>query len=246
MPIDLSDLDASSTALIRTVDALGAEELAAPSLLPGWSRAHVVAHLALNGEALAGVMDAVLRGDAVAMYESNEQRDRDIEELAGAGQAELLDRMLSATTQFSDAALAMDDDAWDGWFCRTPGTEQVPVATVPQMRRREVEIHHADLGTVYGHVDWPQDFVIELLDVVTVDQAPSGPFTVRAEDLGRSWAVGGDGGDRGPTVTGTGADLGWWLTGRGGDGALSTDGGGLPTLGPWRRASATAARTPER
>ncbi len=111
------------------------------------------------------------------------------------------------------------------------------------MRRRELEIHHADLGTVYCHEDWPPDFVVELLDVVTVDQASAGPFTVHASDLGRSWSVGGEGG---PTVTGTGVDLGWWLTGRGGDGALSTEGGALPTLGPWRRASATAGPTPER
>ena len=72
MRIDLSGLEASATSLNRTVDALGAEELAAPSLLPGWSRAHVVAHLALNGVALAGVLDAVLRGEPVAMYESDE------------------------------------------------------------------------------------------------------------------------------------------------------------------------------
>ena len=38
--------------LVRTVDGLSDEQLAAPSLLPGWTRAHVVAHLALNAEAL--------------------------------------------------------------------------------------------------------------------------------------------------------------------------------------------------
>ena len=207
------------------------------------TRAHVVAHVALNGDALAGVLDAVLREEPVAMYESDERRDADIEELAGAGQADLLDRLLAATTRFADAVEAMDDEAWQGTFSRTPGTDPVPVATVPSMRRRELEVHHADLGVVYTRGDWPRDFLVELLDVVTVDHAASGPFTVRADDLDRSWAVGG--GD-GPTVAGPGADLGWWLTGRGDGDGLSCEAGDLPRLGPWRRASATVVPTPER
>jgi maleylpyruvate isomerase len=209
MSIDLSGLETSATALIRTVDALGADELAAPSLLPGWTRAHVVAHLALNGTALAGV----------------------------------LDRLLAATTKFVEAAEAMDDKAWTGTFSRTPGTAPVPASDIPKMRRREIEIHHADLGAVYAQQDWPPDFVAELLDVVCVDQGATGPFTAHAADLDRSWEVGGPGG---PTVTGSGADLGWWLCGRGEGGGLSSDAGALPRLGPWRRASATAGPTPER
>ncbi len=159
MSIDLSGLESSANTLIRTVDALGSDELAAPSLLPGWTRAHVVAHLALNGTALAGVMDAILREEPVAMYESDEQRDTDIEELAGAEQADLLDHLLAATTQFLDAARAMDEKAWTGTFSRTPGADPVPAARIPSMRRYEIEIHHADLGAVYARQDWPQDFV---------------------------------------------------------------------------------------
>jgi maleylpyruvate isomerase len=242
MTLDTTALEASATALIRTVDALGADELAAPSRLPGWSRAHVVAHLALNGEALAGVLDAVRRGEEVAMYPSDEQRDADIEELAGAQQADLLDRLLAATTRFRDAVEEMDEDAWAGTFSRTPGAERVPVDSVPQTRVREVEIHHADLGAVYGPLDWPRDFVVDLLDLVVLDRAPSGPFSVHATDLQRSWAVGGD---DGPSVTGSGGDLAWWLTGRDAGDCLSCEPGPLPTLGPWQRASATAVPTPE-
>ena len=106
--------------------------------------------------------------------------------------------------------------------------------TIVATRRREVEIHHADLGASYTHHDWPDDFVAELLDVVSVDQADAGPFQLRATDLGRDWAVGGDGG---PTVMGRGSDLGWWLTGRGPGDGLSCDAGSLPVLGPWRRAT---------
>ena len=235
-PGDLTGLDISSHAFTRTVDELTADELAEPSLLPGWTRAHVVAHVALNGLALAAVLDGLVHDNPVAMYESDEQRDADIEELAEAEPSELRERYLAATTAFVDAVALMHESHWDGQIDRLPGGPAWPVVTVVPTRRRELEIHHADLGTSYTRSDWPEDFVAELLDVVTVDQAASGPFQVRATDLGRSWYVGGEGG---PTVLGSGADLGWWLTGRGEGEGLSSDADELPRLGPWRRASAT-------
>ena len=236
-PADLTGLDASAVALNRTVDALTADDLAAPSLLPGWTRAHVVAHLALNGRALARVLDAVGRGEPAAMYESDEQRDSEINEFADAGPDELRQGLLAATTAFSDAVAAVDADRWDGSFNRLPGGPTWPAATIVPTRRREVEIHHVDLGAPYTRHEWPDDFVGELLDVVSVDQAGAGPFQLRATDLGRGWAVGGQGG---PTVAGRGADLGWWLTGRSGGDGLTCDAGELPVLGPWLRASGSA------
>jgi maleylpyruvate isomerase len=233
-PGDLTGLNASAVALNRTVDALTDDELSAPSLLPGWTRAHVVAHLALNGHAMARVLDAVGRGEPAAMYESDERRDAEISEHSQDEPDVLRDRLLAATTEFSDAVEARDDAAWAGSFTRIPSGPSWPAATLVATRRREVEIHHADLGAAYTHHDWPEDFVAELLDAVTVDHAGAGPFRVRATDLGRDWAVGGDGG---PTVAGLGSDLGWWLTGRSTGEGLTSESGTLPPLGPWRRAS---------
>ena len=238
-PGDLSGLESSTSALTRTVDAFGPEELAAPSLLPGWTRAHVVAHVALAGHALAAVLDGIVHDRPVAMYESDEQRDDAIEELAQAEPSVLRERHLEAVTAFAEAVERMEDDHWSGEIHRLPGGPVWPVVTAVPTRRREVEVHHADLDSAYTRADWPADFVAELLDAVTVDHAASGPFTVRATDLGREWAV-GDGG--GTTVMGTGADLGWWLTGRGEGDGLVCDAEGLPRLGPWRRASSTLDR----
>jgi maleylpyruvate isomerase len=234
-PADLTGLEVSAIALNRTVDALTAEELAEPSLLPGWTRAHVVAHVALNGEAMARVVDGVARGETPAMYESDEGRNADIDELARADPAELRDRLLAATTSFSDEVANVDNDRWGGAFSRTPGAAPWPAATLVATRRRELEIHHADLGTSYTHREWPADFVVELLDVVTVDHGGAGPFQLRASDLGHDWSVGGAGG---PMIVGLGADLGWWLTGRSVGDGLACD-GALPRLGPWQRARST-------
>jgi maleylpyruvate isomerase len=236
-PGDLTGLDVSSQAFTRTVDALTADDLAGPSLLPGWTRAHVVAHVALNGLSLAAVISGLVHDNPVAMYESDGQRDGDIEELAGAEPSELRERHLTGTTQFADAVALMDESHWSGRIDRLPGGPSWPMVTVVPTRRRELEIHHVDLGTSYTRADWPEDFLVELLDAVTLDQASAGPFQVRATDLGGDWSVGGGGG---PTVLGTGADLGWWLTGRGHGDGLSCEADVLPALGPWRRASATA------
>jgi maleylpyruvate isomerase len=217
------------------VDGLGADDLAAPSLLPGWTRAHVVAHVALAGHALAGVLDGIVHGRPVAMYESDEQRDADIEELSTADASELRERLLASVTAFSDAVARMERHHWDGQILRLPQGPAWPAVTAVATRRREVEIHHADLGTPYSRADWPEDFQVELLDTSCVDQAAAGPFLVRATDLGRDWVVGDEGG---PTVMGSGADLGWWLTGRGSGEGLTCDAGQLPALGPWRRAAA--------
>jgi maleylpyruvate isomerase len=235
-PGDLSGVQSSSQAYTRTVDALTAEDLAAPSLLPGWTRAHVVAHVALNALALAGSLRGVVHGKAEPMYESDQQRDGDIDELAQADPSDLRERHLAATTEFADAVELMDEAHWDGWLDRLPGGPAWPAVVVVPTRRRELEIHHVDLGASYTRADWPEDFLVELLNAVTVDHGESGPFRVRATDLGRDWAVGGEGG---PTVMGSGADVGWWLTGRGTGEGLATDSGALPQLGPWRRAAST-------
>lgn len=241
-PGDLTGLEASARALNRTVDTLSGDELAEPSLLPGWTRAHVVAHVALNGHALAEVLDGVAHGQQVAMYPSNEQRDADIEKLAAVQPEDLRDQLYAATTAFADAVQVMEPEHWDAWFDRTPDGPSMPVVDIVATRRREIEVHHADLGTSYTAADWPEDFVLELLDAVSVDQATSGPFRVRATDLGRTWQVGDS---DGPLVLGPGWALGWWLTGRGAPDVVTCEAGALPTLGPWRRATAARRPTPE-
>ncbi len=65
--------------LIRTVDGLPDPAYAEPSLLPGWSRAHVIAHLTLNAEGLAGVLHGAHVGEPRPMYASQEARATDLD-----------------------------------------------------------------------------------------------------------------------------------------------------------------------
>ncbi|WP_372728308.1 maleylpyruvate isomerase N-terminal domain-containing protein [Nocardioides sp.] len=232
----------STRRLIRTVDALTDEELLADSLLPCWSRGHVVAHLARNAEGIADALNGLAQGEEVPMYASQEARDRDIEELVEQGPAAMRDALMSGCHRFQEAVENLPEACWTGSFPRVPGGQRFEVADIVATRRREVEVHHADLGAQYSPDDWPDDFVVELLDTVVVDHADDGPFVVQATDLDRRWSVGlrpdPDAGDHLQVVSGTGGDLGWWLTGRGQGGGLAADPGGLPKIGPWRRTPA--------
>jgi maleylpyruvate isomerase len=216
--------------LIRTADSLADAAYAEPSDLPGWTRGHVLAHLTLNAEGLAGALGGIVDGERVPMYSSQEARDRDIDRLAAAGPSVVRNRLLGATTDLADALDSLPADQWDTTIDRVPGGRTFAAGDVPVMRLQEVAIHHADLAAGYSRADWPPRFVVLLLDRLgETSVSADSSFHVRASDLDRTWAFGGGG----PTVSGTGADLGWWLTGRGDGAGLTSDSGALPRVGKW-------------
>jgi maleylpyruvate isomerase len=227
-PALLDALQDATRRLIRTVDALTDDELDAPSVLPGWTRAHVVAHLALNADALAGVLRGARAGETVAMYASPGTRDADIDTLAVAPHSELRDRFLASCTLFLEAAERIPEGADTATFSRVPGAPTFPVLLVLPMRHREVEVHHADLGAAYTVADWPEPFLDTTFNEVVHDREDGPAMRLRTPD-GDVLLGAGDG----PVVTGSRADLTWWLLGRG-EGVGLTGDPALPTLSPWR------------
>lgn len=222
--------------MVRTVDGLSDEAYAEPSVLPGWSKAHVVAHLALNAEALAAVLSGAAAGRPVPMYPSQTQRDADIEELVRAEPAKLRDRLMVSSTTFREMADALSPEVWaDSRFARVPDAQDLPLSAVVDMRLREVEIHTADLDAGMGPDDWPEPFLDEIFNQVVHDRQEDAAMLLRTPD--------GDvliGNGYGPAITGSRADLAWWLLGRGNGRGLTVDdtdgetGASLPTLGPWQ------------
>lgn len=226
---DTELLQEATQRLIRAVDALDDEAWAEPSGLPGWTRAHVVAHLTLNAEGLAGALAGIVQGEPAPMYVSQKARDSDIEELASGDIADVRTRMLGATTEFAHAVAAVPDDAWSAKIERVSGGRTFRASSAPGMRLREIEIHHVDLAAGYTQADWALPFSTLLLDAMTKRDSWAQPFHARATDADRTWTFG----EGGPTVTGSAADLGWWLTGRGAGQGLTSDHGELPGIGAW-------------
>lgn len=212
---------------LSTVAGLTEEQLREPSVLPGWTRAHVVAHVALNAHGFAGALRGLRTGAPQPAYASNEQRDADIETHAAAPLEQL-----QAFNQMGCLRIAGELNLLKavGTIERTPGGTVLSVVDVVEMRWREVEIHHADLDAGYSPADWPADFAAYLLEEAALDRAEEFTATLHAQDIGKTVRVGAGG----HGIAGTAGALAWWLVGRG-DGSDLVAIRGLPTLGPWQR-----------
>ncbi|MDQ6526763.1 maleylpyruvate isomerase family mycothiol-dependent enzyme [Nocardioides sp. LHD-245] len=224
----MTSLTAATERLLTTARALPADGWATPSLCTGWSRAHVLAHLALNAEALAGVLRGIRDGRPTAMYASDGARDGDIDVLAAEPPAAVLDRLVAGSAALAEVTGVSAGLAPGTTFERTPGGQLMPADGVPGLRLREVEIHHADLDAGYSAADWPPATAIAFLghDAARYD----GPgFHVVATDEPARWAFGSPTANA-PTVSGPLGALAWWATGREPAAVLSSTTGTLPSL----------------
>lgn len=80
---DLAGARAATTDLLAELQVMADDVLRAPSLLPRWSRAHVVAHLAGNALSHVRLLDGCLAGEVRRQYAGGGgQRAADIEALA--------------------------------------------------------------------------------------------------------------------------------------------------------------------
>ncbi|NJP67345.1 maleylpyruvate isomerase family mycothiol-dependent enzyme [Streptomyces spiramenti] len=223
---DLSGLARATDALLATVPGLDQAALTAPSRLPGWSRGHVLAHLARNADALVNVMEGR------PMYADAGTRDRDIEAGAGRAPSDQLVDLRAAADRLRDAFDARPDNAWGATVALRNGVTD-SASGVPFRRWLEVELHHVDLGVDRDVSDFSGAFTDRALGYLTrryQGNAAVPPVEVRAED-GRSWPTGGT---EGPAlvVAGNPAALVGWLSGRTTGSGLTATGAPLPVLPP--------------
>jgi len=236
MPADparlLEDVERSTRSVQRSLLGLTEELAREPSLLPGWTRGHVVTHIARNADALVNLFTWARTGVETPMYPSREARAAVIEEQSGRPVPELLADVDASHQRFAAAAAAMDTSAWNSVIQWGKGGRSALATTVPWLRRSEVEVHHVDLDLDYTVAHWPEDFVERLLTETAADFSDREGverFTmVGNEDQGR-WEVAGGGRE----VSGPPPALLGWILGRT-DGAVLHSDGGLPIIGAWR------------
>jgi maleylpyruvate isomerase len=221
----------ATTRYLAALTELSDADCRAPSLLPRWSRGHVITHLSRNADGLCRLLHWGQTGVETPMYSSNESRDADIEAGADRSAAELLADASASCGRFLQAANELHSSRLAAQVSRTPGSPPFAVSGVGRMRRSEVEVHHADLGIGYTAHDWPVDLARQLVEGRAADLAAEGHQMVwRPTDLDETFPIG----DGGPEVIGLAADLAWWAIGRGAGEGLSCSEGSLPTIGAWR------------
>lgn len=182
---DIAGATAAHAQLIANLALLDQVGAGRPSLLPGWTRSHVVAHIALNAHSHAGMLEAAARGEPAVQYPGGaEQRTADIEATAGLPAADLLTLIGDSNERVQAAWAAMPTEAWAGEGASISGP--VPLADLPFRRWREALVHLADVDLGYSWADWPMDYVrLELprMTMLWASRTPMGLSTLPAAAL---------------------------------------------------------------
>lgn len=202
----LPALRAQTAALLETLDAL--DDLDHPSLCEGWSRAHVLTHLARNADGLTNLARAA-HGEALTMYASFEQRNADIASGATREPDVIVADCVATARSVVDALAGVGPELADVQVDRFPGGPGFPARLLPLMRLREVAYHHVDLEAGFGFDSLPDSLQRHFLadEVDRLQALPQAPgLNVRTAE-GDEWTVG----DGTASVTGRRAAVLGWL-----------------------------------
>jgi maleylpyruvate isomerase len=210
------------------------QQLRQQSLLPMWTRAHVIAHVARNADALGNLLSWARTGVETPMYENAAQRDADIEDAAAQSPEALRFDLDDAERRFAKAVDALPASAWTVEV-RTRTGRAIPAAGVPWMRCREVWVHAVDLASGASFADFPEALVAAFLQEVTDGfsaRPDCGGIELVATDSAGRWAIGPGRTDE-VVVQGPAHELLEWLIGRGKGTGLTSSVRVLPPIPAW-------------
>lgn len=225
---NLALLAHETSLLMRTAAGLDDESVQVASLCEGWTRAHVLSHIARNADALGNLVSWAITGTPRAMYDSPEARDADIAAGSTRGVQEIFTDLEDSAARFATAATGL-----------AGAPEQVEVemrlghkvlgGRLPTLRLMEVVIHHVDLDAGYTFADADPGFVKRAVanSVERIEASGQAPSVTLISDEGDTWSIG----DGTQVVTGSNAALLLWLTRGSGAGVSSED--ALPGLPSW-------------
>lgn len=224
-----TDLFAEGAAL------LGPEEHDRPSLLESWTVAHLIAHVNSNARALVNLTIWARTGVETPMYQSNEQRAKDIEEASKQSLEFLIEDFQISSQEFLEAITSLSRDQLDNKVKSSRGRD-IPVSDAAWIRIREVWIHAVDLGSGITFSRFP-DLLLDALmnDVVSSfssrDNIPG--LGLYARDVSKTWSIGAA--DGAIPVDGSERAILAWLLGRskGEDLTFGTSDGAPPLLPAW-------------
>ncbi|MFI7596747.1 maleylpyruvate isomerase family mycothiol-dependent enzyme [Actinoplanes sp. NPDC049681] len=152
--------------LLATAEAFDDADVRRPSLLPGWSRGHVLTHIARNADGQTRMLTWARTGVETPEYPSMTARAEQIEAGQGRSARELFVDVRDSAARFAAAYEAMPEEAWARPLRWTSGKER-PAYRAADARLIEVQVHHVDLRAGFGPDDWPGGFVTTAMATVT-------------------------------------------------------------------------------
>jgi maleylpyruvate isomerase len=216
-------VDRHTGLLLGTARSLDPGSLGDPSRCPGWTRGHVLTHIARNADALVNLVTNATTGSSTPMYATPESRETDIEAGAGRPLDEQVVDLESSAARFASAAAGLTEEMTDLPLVARNNTK-VKAGYLPFMRLREVVLHHLDLDADYGFADVDDDVLLWLLQdtIRRLSRDAETPSMSIRTDEGDVWSIG----DGRPIVSGSRADVLAWLT----RGVTTGMTGTLPTI----------------
>ena len=155
---ELTDqIDHATQRLLDDARTIPEASLRAPSQLPGWTRAHVLAHVARNADAMRNLLIGARSGQDRTAYASAQAREADIERGAAMTAKDLMADLADSAMALRTIVKQLPDEAWQVRV-RVLGSAPCPAAELLTRRLVEVELHHCDLAVGYGPADWPTAF----------------------------------------------------------------------------------------
>jgi maleylpyruvate isomerase len=228
---------AGTVVLATALSSLEASDSSAPSLLTGWTRAHVLAHVDQNAAALLNLITWAQTGVPKPMYGSLSERNEGIEAGARLPIEVLAEQVRTSAAALDGAVADLPPDRWS-YPVKSALGRDLAVSEVPWLRTREVWIHSVDLAMGVWFDSIPVDLARAMIDDVSMTigakLAPpdfvSGFSVVLTDDPEAVITLG-----REPdhVVSGGTADVLAWLTGRGRSSALTHIPDHPPTLPSW-------------
>ncbi len=188
---DIGVMQRESAMLMATVTSLSAAELDRPTRCEGWTRAHVIAHLAGGADALTNLARWAVTGEETPAYGSREERDAAIEATAGLPAAELVAALSRADARLLEAVRALTGGVAVESVPTLSGAE-ISVFSLPARRTTEVIVHHDDLDTTWTWHEADPDAVLDAIEVC-VDRLqghPDSPGLHIVAREGEEWTVG--------------------------------------------------------
>ncbi|MEJ1115736.1 maleylpyruvate isomerase family mycothiol-dependent enzyme [Paenarthrobacter sp. CCNWLY172] len=211
----------------RKLNELSDAELDGGSLLPDWTRRHVVAHVGYNARAIARLLEWAATGVETPMYSSPEARNHEISFGATLSPIALRNLYDHSAVHLSVEWRDLPDENWTHEV-RTAQGRTVPASETVWMRTREVWVHAVDLDNGATFNDIPAPVLERLLKDIT------GAWKTRGTDTGLLINVNdtagngaaltfGDTSATNPTIiTGPLPAVVEWATGRGTSGVTAT------------------------
>jgi len=143
--------------LLAGLAPLTDDDFRRPSLLPRYSRGHLVTHLANKAEAHVVILGGPAAGEIRQLHPDGYDPDRAADLGATRSASELRSDLAQSFKRLEAAWDGLDPSLWD-----RPGIVAAGRRTMAEIvthHLRNVEVHHVDLDIGYQVSDWPPIFV---------------------------------------------------------------------------------------